>query len=594
MNKRSADEKLFPLHPASLFWFLLSGLFLLASLFALIITHLHSSLLPVPVLVFVMARYTKTCIVAGQKKQFTLLNGQLLFFAFLGVLLPWLYFALHYIIQGETGPGYISGDTGFYGRAAEYLLHAGKENVSLDYPGVSTITKEPYHYGDLWTIALLQKISSIHPVVTTALIVYPCYMAIFLLGLAGYFQLRFVQPTRYTFLLLLAGFTSGFYFIFPTFLSGWVLSLSLVSFPKLILVAMILAGILMALRVASWDLLLLMVCTGILFFINIGPPLLLATLVLLAWMLRKKQLRLSWVPVLVCLPALVYYYFFYRNSGSGLVSGHSAFSFHTFLRIILGGILQVLPLLPFLLLALWYARKKEWFARIRTDITLLWLLPVAGLLCWGLLYPRTNESVQFFSNVLIPATAILIMVITFDALVSGKKTVVIAAGLLFFLSVALNLKPSRERNTVSSTDWQETKSFLEKHGSGYFSNLRPPQEFTELTEKNTVVWQPQDFITYLQSPYLNISLNTPEIPVDTSSVYARQEKQILATAPFSIFIKNKAFHASLEDYAYLFIREYRIRYLTVSPALTIPPRLRPMVKDSLLLASGTRIYYLEE
>jgi hypothetical protein len=85
---------------------------------------------------------------------------------------------------------YFGGDNSFYAQAGEWLNLCGQENVTLDPLRFANITKEPYHYGDIWGIALLQKITGLHPLMVTNFILYPACISIFVFGILSWINAR--------------------------------------------------------------------------------------------------------------------------------------------------------------------------------------------------------------------------------------------------------------------------------------------------------------------------------------------------------------------------------------------------------------------
>lgn len=598
-------ERLSP-DPQSIFWKLTGGLIFLVGLYAVITTHFRTSLLPILFLACALLRLETFGIKPGKAIIPTYSCRAAWVFLFTAIFFYWLIYALHFIIPVYGNISFISGDTLFYARAADYLNFSGVETVTIDYSTISKPLPEPYHYGDLWTIAFVQKLTGLPSALIVLTIVYPVLAAIFFLGLANY-----VYPAdkekgshiNYP-LLLLCGFTSGFAFLFPSFLfsESSHIGIPIVFVPKLFFAAIFFIAILLSLKDESWNRTIIITSAGSLLFINIAPALLIAAGVLSVYWLfkRRKNIQRSAKPVYCILGflSLIYFFLFYKiNSSAGFDPADLPFSLHTFVNILAAGLLQFLPLFPFVFLFFLWGKKTDTLLHKRTmpnDLLILIMFSIASLISWSIFYTSTPEAVQFFSNTLIPVSCIIVAAPVFQALASKRKKIIVLALVLFGLSVLLNRKLLRGHSSVSKEDLAVVSKFLKHHQPGKFANIRGAKEFNNYFVRNTMFIQPLSFITYLYPGYNNISLNTPAITIDSSWSYAQYEKKMLASAPFNQYIKNRDTTVSMEEYAYLFITEHRFRYLAVSPDTSLPQRLVPLVKDSVLLSDNWHIYYIEK
>ncbi len=588
---------------ATVFWKIIAGIFILVGVYAAIITELRTSLLPVPILAAAML--TTDMVAPGSpdnKKDSGFLNSPWIFL-FAGLFIYWLFYALHYLLNPDGFTGYIGADSLFYARSADHLNFSGSENVTINYEEGAWRGVEPYHYGDIWMIAMVQKLTRLTPALITPMIIYPVLAAIFCLGLKTWLTPSVSEKYKQlTWLIIFSGLTSGISFLFPSIWNPRSLSLSipLVGLPKLFFAGIILVGILLSLQNKSWNRILLLASAGTLLYINTAPAILITLGILFLYVKFWQRDRLSIKPVAFILSALslIYYFLFYKIYPSGdFTAGIQPFRIRTFINIIGAVVLQFFPLLPFLLLVLmiWFNdKKRKQPLRITNDILFLAAVPFVGLLCWGLMYAITPEAIQFFYNILIPVAAIFILLIVINVVQHLTPIWKIMAISIYLLSVLLNCKKIQDFAANGSGDMQAVFSFVEKNKPGTFVNLRSNQEFSNLNQRNTMLTHPLPYMNYHYPSYYNISLNAPFLPIDPTSIYPDYEKKLQTSTPFGEYIKNRDTLVPMQEYAYLFITERRIRYLAISPDTVIPTNLRQLAKDSIHLSNRWHIYYLEK
>lgn len=581
----------------TIFFKIVGGFFFMISMYALIITKGNTSLLPVPFLSLALLRFKNQ-----QRRMIHIqkINWKnILLFLLIALFLYWFYMVLHFTSSDNMYINYLGGDISFYARAGEWLNLSGKENVTPDPLGFSGITKEPYHYGDIWGIALLQKITGLHPLMVTTLMLYPACLSIFVFGLWSWVNARFnIKTNLPIFLVLLGGFTSGIKLLFPSFLiSGFSSAIPVIYYPKLSFASILIIAISNSVYAKEWRHTILLLSLSCLLYISIAPPVLF-TAFLFYFFSRFTKSGSAYGSVLpdsiLFLLSLVYYLFFYGASPQTAIAD---FSLKIVVNILAGVVLQLIPLIPFFVLLIFYVIKKKLPAdnikSLSPDLIFLIMLPGAGLISWAIFYWMTPESLQFFSNVFIPVQSVLIVFIVLQALYSGSKAIRITGLILFAVSIFLNVRKNPESVSVLSSDFFASKQFLFKHGVGLFANFRDTAEIKNF-DRNTIVYPPLSYLYYVQENYTNISMNTHQLIPDSGRVYSNMEKQTFERSPFKAFIDQQASVKSFEEYAYLFIKEYKVRYITVSPNTALPYNLVPMIIDSLSLSTGWKIYYLEQ
>jgi hypothetical protein len=348
----------------------------------------------------------------------------------------------------------------------------------------------------------------------------------------------------------------------------------------------------------EWRQTILLSCLGCLLYINIAPPLLLTVscFYLFTGFKTMGSTNKSILPDLIlCILSLGYYFFFYAGSSQTAIFPED-FSFKIFANILAGVVLQIIPLIPFFLLLIFYVIKSnphtEIYKRISPDLVYLLMLLLAGLISWASLYWMTPEAVQFFNNVFVPIQAVLIILLVIQTLNSTAKIFRITGLVLFIVSVFFNIRKNPRAKSIPTTDFIKTEQFLSSHGQGLFLNFRDTAEIKGF-DRNTVVFPPLEYIYYIQENYTNISMNTHQLVPVTGSTYSKLEMQTFARSPFKAFVNQQAPGKSLDEYALLFIYKYKPRYIMVSPKAILAHSLVPMINDSLSLSIGWKIYCLK-
>jgi hypothetical protein len=587
-NQRSIH----PLNSSDLFRKLFAGLLFFSSAYAIITTSGQTSLLPGPLLAFFLVK-NKANVLSERIPWRT--------YCFLLVLTLILYTAVFfskYISLSSEQVSYVAGDTMFYARASEWMNFSQTENVSLDILGQLKEIREPYHYGDLWTAAFIQRLSGIHPMNALVFISYPLLLLIAVTGFWSWMRMHFPGKER---LVLLASsfvvFLSGLALLYPkNLIEGDSFSYHLLFYPKLIYPAILISGLALSIKSKRTDLLLLFVtCTAIL-FISIAPAIIGGAF--LVWLfyklLKAEQFSNPGIPasILTLVSFAWLFFYYYGNTGDATsLSFDPSFAF----RIFAGGLLQFFVLAPFAALYVWVLilRKKVTKAfHIPADILYLILLPFSGLLTWAMVYWMSPESVQFFSNPFVICSALLVSWVLAQALYIGNTfTRIIAASLLLF-TVLYNSGKSADVETVPAEDLARVRSFIEKHGNGLFATLPDPAAKPTYFSMYPTVYPHFSYIYYYHPHFHNIPLAKTVIPADISPVYKALAEKVTKENAYDVFLARQSKEKTSGEYAYLFIRQYGVRYITVSPNAGLYPELNSQVKDSVQLSGGWKIFSL--
>lgn len=575
------------------FQHLSNGLICWLTLYAIWRTGFRTSLLPVPfLLLYIVAREAKDRLTTFKSTPWKAL------FIFLSLTLfcHWLFYVGQYYIPGND-QHFIGADIFFYGSAGEYLNWERQENVFMDWLQLDPATIEPYHYADIWINAMLQKLTGVHPMYAAVLIAYPLLITIFVSGLAGLLEQKLGTLRKIDFaFILMCCFLSGFILI-----KGGIsditfqYTLALAQIPKLLLPAIIILKLVLSVEPGKPGYTLSIATMGFILYMPMGPALF--TALGIGFVIVKiRKVDYPWPDlkaILIVALSLAYYCLFYFLAGKQESLQPEGFSLSQVLKILAGGsAFSLLSMLPFIILfVITKLKYPVAFNKLTLQISFLILIAISGMLCWALIYPFTPEASQLFMNVFIPVCVILIVAMLCIVTRLEIPWLKWLAILLAVSSATIDLFSGINNEKAPRKDLNALQNFFNQYGEGLFVDWRNNDEFNDFFKKNTVVYQPLPFIYYLQHPYTSISLNTPELRADTTHIYTDHETLMLNKSPFKAFIKTQPGNLSLEEYAYLFIEKYRCRYISVSPRAKLPVRLSGLVKDSLQLSQGWKIYY---
>jgi hypothetical protein len=584
--------RLRPFDTVRIFEALFNGMLMVVSLFAIVQTAGRTVLLPVPVLLLIFnhnkAEDSRKTLHGPEGK------SALLFMLALGLLFYFVYYLQAFINFNDNTVRYVTGDTSFYARLGDYLNDLGRENSSIDYLFPSRFNTEPYHYWDIWFGAMASATGQMNPHFSLVLIVYPILAFLFSLGIYVLAIDTFATRSKWTYLAFLGALFSGLVIFYPRFLlKSDIYAVAPSYYAKTLVVGLFLVWCLINIRNKNWNRLIVGALIAGLGYINIAPPLFFALFIFIVFMMIvKKEIKLLnlWPGFISGIVLLAYLYYFYHNTSGNIEDGVDH-NLRTSINILVGGSFQLAVVLPFLLIFAWAKnfQLRQW---IKTEYIFLALLPVCGLISWAFLWNRTNEAVQFFYVLFIPFCAIIIGLGSVWVF-SNRVNIICKAALGLLLAAALIQNGRYDMNVeeVSKKDYQNMERLLASHGKGYFVNLRNMNEFTTYFSTSTMVYRPHNWCSYLDRNYQNFSLNAPYIQLDSNDKYPMMTKSLIHRAPFSYFVNHQN-GGSVESLRQQFIRQNKIKYLSLSPLADYPADLHPLFQDSLKLESGWRIYYL--
>jgi hypothetical protein len=595
-----------------IFWYLFIGLLQTISVYAIVVTGFQTILLPVPFLLLLFI-YKKEPRFEPAKAKVS--KSTLLTFVVTTIFVYLFYYLQAFISWDDAYVRFASGDHTFYARVAEYLNITGKENSALEYLYADRFTVTPYHYGDIWFCAFVGWVTHIKTGFALILVVYPILALVFTIGLAGFlFQnLPANKSSHWILFCIPALFLSGFSSFFPTFiLKADVFAQSAAGYPKTLWISCFLMATYMMVRARGITGLFILVAVAGLSFINIFPTLICAAVL---WALLAVSLKLiRWKDVIAGVLALAFtlcfLFIFYRIltvGGAAVVNDNglgrllNIESIKTGFNILIGGSFQLFMLAPFFLLFIvvafvFYKRQGAFMkSLIKPEVAWSIILAFAGLICWAALFAFTTEAVQFFHNVFIPLSAILLSTIIFWIVIHRVHIVFkLMAVTLVFLAVAKSRKFDFHVWIIEKREWLSLQHFLKGNQQVVFATFKDLSEFPTLFHKNTRFAHALPVLHYLYTPYINESLNTPFLSVDSASPYKSVEASLISQSSFDYFskqLKDVARFGSAEQQMQSFVEQNEVNYITVSEKALVPAFVYSITQDSLILPSeGWKVY----
>lgn len=569
---------------------LLTGLFLIISVYALLLTKGHTILLPVPVLLWSYLHYTNTCqsTVTARPWPFATIVLYLLF----AFLIYWGFYAFQFISFDASLIAYVKNDAVYYGRLADWLTSSGVENTSLDYLQLTKPLPEPYHYGDIWLTAIVQQLSGLPAVVVCILVTYPLMAILFLTGLAALTEKRGTRALL--FLLLIAGFVKGFGFLYlHSFFGGRTATTMLINTPKLFLTGALLLAAWPALQAKNSAALILLAAVAGLQNIILLVILLPVVLIFLLYGLLKKQVSLYslWLPLVITTLSGAYWLFFYRpfysEPGTGPTAGIVLPSLSKMAVVVFAILRQAGPLLPFFVLILIIekpSRRNRFLPAVllQPAVIFMILLCVSGAILWLLFYYTSYDAIQFLETVTIPVGAISIMLIVTRVFTAEIKLWKWIALLLLVLTVGGGLWQASEKSFLNKREVMAVQRLTQGDPHSYFVNLRPAHSFATDYEYNTLFAQPLYFLNYSRRTYFNISLNTPYTKASPVSDFAATNAAFLHIAPFSLYVAARDRSLPPDRHIRDFVQHYNIGFISVADTM-LPPVLQSLVTDSAII-----------
>lgn len=596
------------------YFYLLSGMLLSICAFAMFKTKGVTILALVP---FLLIFLTKGLY---QKFVFQEVNGfqkkaEPFLFLFLSISLAYFYYLQGFAVNGDT-IYFIWGDQEYYTRVAENISNLGIENMRVEYLNPQRFTVEPFHYADLWSIALAYHISFLKPIFGAVLVSAPFLMGLSALGITSLIQYFIIKDGKTKVLYLLAGvgLVGGFIMLFPAFVFPGTVDVyarSYANYIKLLWWASILPLFFIVVMNKTDILLVYLVFIVGLGYINVMPTLAIGTYLWLLFIFyKRKELNKNIrVMVVVAITAILFVYALYSfyPSLSTLkrpLTGKAVFSISSILNnlgtsinIFIGGFLQLFVYLPPLILLLvhFYIEKiKLISSSIINTVVYAIVVMISSLLVWAILFTTTMEAIQFFYNVFVVIAGLLSAFIYLFVFVNSKKPVLkVFSILLLAFSMIANVKYDINVSSIQKQERDALFTFVEKSNVPSFAHYRDIKDYTaDFFSSGTLTAMPYSILSYKIKGYENFSLNVPFTILDSTSRAYPFQRNNIEWAPMSDFVKMEENRfLNQEQLMQKFMVQNKISFLCLPIDIEVPNSLKLFTVDSLFTPQlGWKIY----
>lgn len=519
--------------------------------------------------------------------------------------------ALHFgsLFDGHTW--FLHLDHSYYAQAGDFLNFSGTESPLINYTYPEKAAEIPYHYLDLWQIALFEDVTQLPPIFVLQHVVQPFWILVLLLAVKEHLIKHVQWQWWHGLLVVSALFVTVWSFTFPRFVSS-LESLSVfqhtpLNYPKLLpIYALLACGFLFykSNRVLfAWMMVAAAITNTVVMpalFVTIG------SLMFFEVVRERKIKKDQWIPVAFMVVYAAFFYLFYFKlnavtedseqyaSSSSSQTGYLKTAINSFgVTIIqaattsIGYLIILLPLFSKQLLALY--KKAPYY---------LWtvvLLTLFGAGAYGALHP-THASIQLWSCIALPATNLLWLAIIIALMLQDQPMYKkgILAGLLVF-NVGLNL-PAPSQHDWTVADHQKTMELLDGDTQLRCAFFKAPEEFNDAHSLNTLFDKPGEILNYcgnqISIPCLTI-LDIPTEQIEDSDTYSNYTEEVLTAVPFYQFFEAGGYGESqVQEAQTAFIDTFGVKYLVCTPKAELPTVILDKTKESIALSNGERIYKL--
>jgi hypothetical protein len=492
----------------------LSGLLLLVSGFAIWRSRGLTVLLPVPFLVAGM--------LLRRRNPETKVRGE--WIAGLIGLSGFLSFYAQAFSSDGQWLKYPSGDLSYYARLADHLLFSGQENRLVDLATPAFSVAQPYHWGDVWSLAMLSKLCNIRALYALPLVLYPLLAALLSMGLYRLLRAGAGFPLLPAILVApLLLFTPPFALLPQHWIQRFnLLQAPVTQYPKLLIWGIFLCAALWRIRPRDLRGLAWLLALSGLFHVSALPVALagLAAIAVLQWREKPRSRRslvetLALAVILVGWPVVLYTALsgaapFYTTGGSS----PTGFRLHP--GLIFPVILNLSMLWPYALLLLFTRRLAGPFpAELRRILIGTATALCAGALAWFATVDISADSGQFFTA-LIPLAAIVLLLICLPLSFARRKYVLVLAGIaLPVAGLIINRgfsKGTYLTDRISQSDYrllQKIPAISRPYDSLKAVVIKSPLEPDRSGTRASVIFYPLELLAFEHPRYRAASIQSP-------------------------------------------------------------------------------------
>jgi hypothetical protein len=598
----------------SVFFSFLLGLYTLIFFFSIYYTNFKTVFILLPL---VILPFTKIQQKTEKKTGSNLISKNTLFFYLLTLHIVCFIICVPMLLDlsGQVRDIYV--DYHFYVRIIDFLKITGQEN---EYHGLNLLSEafynpKPYHFAEIWTILLSDKLTSLGVLRSIFLITLPLYIFMTLVGILGYFQEKIQQNTilKLFLIVFISINCGGIYFIFYENFNvisdyeAYIFSLlkNPPSIKKALLVPLLISFLLVKPLSQKFSLLALIAISsfGLL-------PAILGTIILEFVFLLSKERNLTRVksllyPIFICLSILLFYTIFKNDSGierkglgmiavleqiSHLLTHYP--SFFSSLKNFIGTLLRHgIFFFPFFVYWLVVKPKTLFFFFKENNGRAAFSLLLAGAFTLAIFRTVLN-SPQLVYNITMPFWGILTAILTIDILlelIENKKFLLVILGLSLFTPSFLNKittfpdsSPLRETKDTqyleNISQWANEQKEPILIGGSLKNNQR---DYASSYDKYVTIYTlGYDFAQFIDKPFLTVSLNDLSIPISQDSLTREHDIVAVNQGAFYNFAQEKKAKGFLDEETLLvaFIKEKKLTFIISRKGNIIPQKVLDMVE----------------
>lgn len=586
---------------------LLTGILVLTIAQAIIATRFNTILLIAPIILAIgyyldkkhshqkyAENHTNYCDSKPSEKYFT--------FAEIFILAI-LFYSIKFFALFQNGDPYLLGSAGlgdftFYSRCADYMLRTGIEECNNDY--LFTVSNRPYHYADLWFVALIANINKNITHFSLAFTFRAIYLATVYTGIMAILENKCSLKFKIKIAVVLTIFFAPLYidaYANIRFLSDkWIFAQTFFESPKLFFVqVLIIAAILLnaigyrKLGVAT------LLSIAVLYTVVIVPVYAgFMVYMIYTYYSNKKVAYGELIISVICALYIIIYYFMINPPGTEVdgkrINLVDLVNFGHTINIIGGTVLAHIvlysPVVLIFSVYIYYTKPRHHLlSELAQNPIYIFVLamPVFSLLLWSITSGDVN-SVQLFYNIATPVfyTCSIIILVSSFILLNKYFRVLIFTYLL--LTAFHELPKFPDTPTKYSSDFiREVKSKIITF-NGIYVTYKPisyydgPLAFYEKSNNFG------DYFSYLINNAQPVSLDVIDVPIVGDINYERMATQQVKTSTFYRYIedkKKKGISKSNSEYQLDFIKENNVRILVTLKSVELPNYLDALIIDKI-------------
>jgi hypothetical protein len=557
------------------------------SVYAIAITSLNTVLLPIPIFSFIYLFYK------SQHKKFSNFNINYFYLILTTLALTLIYTCNTLFNFDDNYIRYLSWDSYYSSKIADFIYKYQKETWQTNYFFPENANIEPYHYFEIWLCSLISNLFSLRTDIVLITIVYPLFI---LLGNIAIYEsfINYINPKykfQYILLIAITPYFMGLRFLFPTFLfEPDIYSMSIIGENKHAVVYYFISILILNFSNKNYIRLFTTFCIISIAFVGMLPSILLFSLLLILYLIYKKSNII--LPSFLLLFNIIYIPTYYHlNRSTDYVPkllNISIENIKTSINIIGGGVFQFTIISIFIFIIFYYYNKNKGLQihKKSFEITLfLILISFLGLISWGATHILHVDSVQFYTNLLIPSFSIIILLSLLVFILSDKfKFFRIFIIIYIAFTIYFNFDDTHEYQDLKRNDYNKLKVFLNGY-DGYFvgqnNNIESPLLAFPFFDYNT------QFMSTIIHPYIYLNISSDYSVDDNADSYLINE---LLNHPYYRYSQINNFENNLEP---KFIKEFKIEYFIQNENSILPAILNDFIIDSLVLENNNTIYKID-